>query len=442
MDGLASITAILPLFEASILMVRRAPGWRATNRMAGECIAFPGLMLRLFISLVIRERMKHRVKAKRLRTWGPEVWSGRIECECGLQIFARYFHLIMPHALGWIPQHHRDISLGRLDSHLSPESHFSPDALSSRLWLVKSPCTTIESYSVPKGSPNPTFDQAMHFPFSPASIGQSFGPSWTTHWFRLTLVIPPEWKTNLDYPLMLEWDSGSEAMVWSQAGEPLQGLTDHRNEFELSPPSQWSPDQSFTIYIEMAANGMFGTTDGIKPPDDNRYFILRTCGLGLPNLPLRDLYFDLITLQDIAKTLPPDNGGWISRPYDLSRSLLVLHLPLSPSSILSFTAAGMDALYIANKAINTLDLSDPSSWPLAKSVTRSYLGQAEEATEGSLQLGGRHKVYAIGHCHIDTAWLWPFSETRRKTARSWSSQLKIMETHPEHAFAASSAQQV
>ena len=47
----------------------------------------------------------------------------------------------------------------------------------------------------------------------------------------------------------------------------------------------------------------------------------------------------------------------------------------------------------------------------------------------------------MGHCHIDTAWLWPFSETRRKTARSWSSQLKLMEAYPEHLFAASSAQQ-
>jgi len=44
----------------------------------------------------------------------------------------------------------------------------------------------------------------------------------------------------------------------------------------------------------------------------------------------------------------------------------------------------------------------------------------------------------MGHCHIDTAWLWPFSETRRKTARSWSSQLRLMEEYPEHLFTASS----
>ena len=24
----------------------------------------------------------------------------------------------------------------------------------------------------------------------------------------------------------------------------------------------------------------------------------------------------------------------------------------------------------------------------------------------------QHEVYAVGHCHIDTAWLWPYRETR------------------------------
>ncbi|KAJ2228451.1 Glycoside hydrolase, 38 vacuolar alpha mannosidase, partial [Coemansia sp. RSA 475] len=49
--------------------------------------------------------------------------------------------------------------------------------------------------------------------------------------------------------------------------------------------------------------------------------------------------------------------------------------------------------------------------------------------------------YAIGNCHIDTAWLWPFAETRRKTARSWSTQLNLMDSFEEYRFTASQAQQ-
>lgn len=45
-----------------------------------------------------------------------------------------------------------------------------------------------------------------------------------------------------------------------------------------------------------------------------------------------------------------------------------------------------------------------------------------------------HQIHAVGHCHIDTAWLWPFKETRRKCARSWSTQLNLMDLHPNFNF--------
>ncbi len=50
-------------------------------------------------------------------------------------------------------------------------------------------------------------------------------------------------------------------------------------------------------------------------------------------------------------------------------------------------------------------------------------------------------VYAVGNCHIDTCWLWPWAETKRKVARSWSNQCNLMDRYPEHRFAVSQAQQ-
>ena len=52
-----------------------------------------------------------------------------------------------------------------------------------------------------------------------------------------------------------------------------------------------------------------------------------------------------------------------------------------------------------------------------------------------------HELAAIGHAHIDTAWLWPLAETYRKMQRSFSSQLRYMEDYPEYRFACSQAQQ-
>lgn len=48
-----------------------------------------------------------------------------------------------------------------------------------------------------------------------------------------------------------------------------------------------------------------------------------------------------------------------------------------------------------------------------------------------------HTLATIGNCHIDSAWLWPYSETKRKVARSFSAQLKLMEDYPELIFVAS-----
>ena len=50
-------------------------------------------------------------------------------------------------------------------------------------------------------------------------------------------------------------------------------------------------------------------------------------------------------------------------------------------------------------------------------------------------------VFAVGNCHIDTCWLWPWAETKRKVARSWSNQCDLIDRYPEYRFTASQAQQ-
>lgn len=45
----------------------------------------------------------------------------------------------------------------------------------------------------------------------------------------------------------------------------------------------------------------------------------------------------------------------------------------------------------------------------------------------------------VGHSHMDTAWLWPLSETVKKCARTYANQLNLMEEYPEYTFVQSSA---
>lgn len=51
----------------------------------------------------------------------------------------------------------------------------------------------------------------------------------------------------------------------------------------------------------------------------------------------------------------------------------------------------------------------------------------------------RGKIGVIGHSHMDTAWLWPVSETIRKCARTYSQALTLMDMYPEYTFMQSSA---
>jgi alpha-mannosidase len=53
-----------------------------------------------------------------------------------------------------------------------------------------------------------------------------------------------------------------------------------------------------------------------------------------------------------------------------------------------------------------------------------------------------HLIVATGHCHIDTAWLWPYDETKRKSARSWATQCTWMDMYPDFVFSCSQAQQM
>jgi alpha-mannosidase len=52
-----------------------------------------------------------------------------------------------------------------------------------------------------------------------------------------------------------------------------------------------------------------------------------------------------------------------------------------------------------------------------------------------------HQLSAVGHAHIDSAWLWPIRETVRKCARTFSNIAALGDQYPELVFACSQAQQ-
>lgn len=104
----------------------------------------------------------------------------------------------------------------RVEKFVSP-IYFTDCNLRGRLF-GDSCSVTLSSFLTPERLP---YEKAVQQNFSPAQVGDSFGPTWWTCWFRVELVIPEVW---VGQEVHLCWESDGESLVWRD-GEPVQGLT-------------------------------------------------------------------------------------------------------------------------------------------------------------------------------------------------------------------------
>jgi alpha-mannosidase len=144
----------------------------------------------------------------------------------------------------------------------------------------------------PPNLERPTFKEATSHNFRHTRRGNSFGPSWSTHWFKIRLTIPEDLRDK--ERLEFHWDADNEGLVWSEDGHPLQGLTGGGERIEWIIPDSFRDGKEHIFYIEMACNGMFGNAHGdtIQPPNPDRYFTLHTARITAVNLQARALYYD------------------------------------------------------------------------------------------------------------------------------------------------------
>jgi len=291
-------------------------------------------------------------------------------------------------------QKHLELTRNRLQQFASETgiaSRLYPDRTSVKLLVFSTPDRI-------------AFVEAIRGTYRHAQVGEKFGPLWSTHWFRVECLIPENWNGK---EVHLLWDSSSEACVW-QKGEPLQGLTGSsigwsgtavRKEFILTKKAHGG--ERIELYVEMACNGLFGS-DGLQP-DVSQLGLLRQAEIAIFDRQAWELLWDFKVISDMARLLPAN----------------------SPR--------GGQALYTANSMVNVTNLDEPSSWARAREIAAQFFS----AHNGD----GQHNLSAIGHAHIDTAWLWPLAETRRKCIRTFSSALRYMEDYPHYKFACSQAQQ-
>lgn len=231
------------------------------------------------------------------------------------------------------------------------------------------------------------------------------GPKWSSHWVEVTIRLNKHWFN--DQILTFLWDAGCEAMVFGLDGCPLQGLTGEGERTECELPLDWFKDVhgkfETTFYIECGCNSMFG--------GGGNEYTLRVAEVVQYNTQAKALFFDFLILSDAAR----ENS--------------------SP-------AQKHKAREICNKIMDAFDPDDVKSIDKCREIASELVGpnvDSQEVFKCGKAINKCGVVYAIGNCHIDTAWLWTFSTSKTKIARSWSSQLRLIEKYPGYVFVASAA---
>ncbi|MCL2532554.1 MAG: glycosyl hydrolase-related protein [Nocardiaceae bacterium] len=261
------------------------------------------------------------------------------------------------------------------------------------------------------GEPEP-FARVVDGPFHPVDIGTPWGPAWTTTWFRVQGAVPAGWAE--DGPVAAVLDIGFDAdagpgfqcegLVFTGDGTILKGIHPRNKEVPIR-------GGEVDLYVEAAANPdiaaeAFRPTrlgDGIDV-DGTPLYRLKRADLVLIDPAVEQLAVDVDVLLGWAQKLPAD------RPR---------------------RARVLSAL---NRACDALDLHDVRGTAArARELLAPELARPAEASA--------HHVAAIGHAHIDSAWLWPTRETIRKSTRTFSNVLALAEQYPELRFACSQAQQ-
>jgi alpha-mannosidase len=251
---------------------------------------------------------------------------------------------------------------------------------------------------------------ALSATYSPVDVGEPWGPPWGTTWFRVTGRVPAGWPV-AELVVDLGFHGGTpgfqcEGLVYDANGVPVKGIHPENRWVRLS-------GGDVLLYVEAAANPVimgyppFGATPlgekstaGTEP-----LYRLGRVDIAVYEPEVAELVTDIEVADQLMRELPVDDA----RRWELLRAL----------------ERSLDALVLADI---------PAHAAKARAALADVLSRPAHASA--------HRVSAIGHAHIDSAWLWPLRETVRKVARTTCNVTSLMDDHPGLVYAMSQAQQL
>jgi len=221
-------------------------------------------------------------------------------------------------------------------------------------------------------------------------------------WFHFTGTVPPAVAGK---QIVLLIDLSGEGCVVDAEGRPLLGLTSISSGFsrELGEPGKrvvpFRPKaaggETVDLWVEAGANDLFGIR--------RNNGVLQEAAIAIRNPELYALHYDFEVLHALLQQLPDDSGHAVQLRRALAKAGDLLR---------DFTKEEAVA---------------------ARAVLRPELARRNKAAPLT--------VWAVGHAHMDLAWLWPIRETIRKCGRTFATALAMLERYPDYIFGASQPQQ-
>jgi len=187
-------------------------------------------------------------------------------------------------------------------------------------------------------------------------------------------------------------NSGFESLLFIN-GEPYQGVDSNHKEVFLD-------EQYFGKKIELALKLWSGLEGGGPQKIMRHHFKYGDCAILNPTVD--DLYY---TSNNMLKTVEAID-------------------PNLPESVRLLNAL--------ERAFREIDWSYPGSEIFYQSCEKA--NEVLTAELSSMEKNTSVNITAIGHTHIDVAWLWRLKHTREKAARSFSTVLRLMEKYPDYVF--------
>ncbi|MFJ9031313.1 alpha-mannosidase [Streptomyces sp. NPDC102274] len=265
------------------------------------------------------------------------------------------------------------------------------------------------------GEPVPV-EEGLAGPAEPVKTGDRWGAPWGTSWFRVSGTVPEKWAgRTVEAILDLGFDENMpgfqcEGLVYRPDGTPVKGLNPRNQWVRIGAPV--AGGEEVLLHVEAASNPVILDYHPFLPTrlgdketagSDPQYTLARM-DLAVFDETVWQLIQDLEVLGELMAELPVDGA----RRWEILRAI--------------------------SRALDAVDLQDVNGTAAA---ARERLAEVLAIPAPSTA----HRLSAVGHAHIDSAWLWPLRETVRKVARTTANMTALLEDEPEFVFAMSQAQQ-